>query len=237
MLRARALTRIYHLGGQEIRALDTLDLDVPEGDYLRVIGASGSGKSTLLNLIGGLDRPTSGSLVGPFGDLSTMSRRQLATWRARQVGMVFQTFNLIPHRTALQNVELGLLFHGVQARERTLRARESLDRVGLGDRLSHRPADLSGGEQQRVALARALVKDPKLLLADEPTGNLDQENAMLVAELLQKLHGSGMTVILVTHDPMLAVDHSRRTLRMSYGRAASLTAVGTDRLPGEATIT
>lgn len=218
MLRARGLTKIYRLGGQQIRALDALDLDVPEGDYLRIVGASGSGKSTLLNLIGGLDRPTSGTILCPLGDLASMSSQDLARWRARHVGMVFQTFNLIPHRSALQNVELGLLFLGVPKHERAIRARASLERVGLGARMSHRPADLSGGEQQRVALARALVKDPRLLLADEPTGNLDKENAALIANLLRDLHNSGMTVILVTHDPLLAAVDACRTIRMSYGR-------------------
>ena len=218
MLRIDDLVRVYHLGGQEIRALDGISLEVREGEYLRVVGASGSGKSTLLNLLAGLDRPTSGRVGTPLGDLGAMSRRELATWRSQHVGMVFQTFNLIGHRTALQNVELGMLFAGVPRRERLARAAATLERLGLADRLHHRPADLSGGEQQRVALARALAKRPRLLLADEPTGNLDQENAEQIASSLAQRNREGITVILVTHDPALATESIHRTVRLSYGR-------------------
>lgn len=218
MLRLAGIHRVYRLGGQEVRALDGVDLDIRAGEYLRIVGASGSGKSTLLNLLGGLDRPTSGRIETPEGDLALAGRRDLSRWRALQVGMVFQTFNLIAHRTALQNVELGLLFSGVERGERLRRARETLVDLGLGDRLDHRPSALSGGEQQRVALARALVKRPGILLADEPTGNLDQENAAAIARTLADLSRSGMTIVLVTHDPTLAAADAHRSVRMSYGR-------------------
>lgn len=219
MLQAEKLTRLYQIGGQEIRALDGVDLRIDAGEYVRILGASGSGKSTLLNLLAGLDRPTSGRITTPAGDLATLSRRELARWRAQSVGMVFQTFNLIPHRTALQNVELALLFAGIPRAEREARAREWLVRVGLGARLAHRPSDLSGGEQQRVALARALVKQPRLLLADEPTGNLDRDNATAIASFLSEASRAGVTVLLVTHDAELAAGDVHRTIRMHYGAA------------------
>jgi putative ABC transport system ATP-binding protein len=228
MLRIRELTKIYEFGHQEIRALDGVDLDVQPGEFLRVIGASGSGKSTLLNLVAGLDTPTSGRIETPDGVLAQMSSRELAAYRARRVGMVFQSFNLIPHRTALQNVELALLFTGVARAERTRRATETLVRLGLADRLAHRPADLSGGEQQRVALARALAKQPDMLLADEPTGNLDRDTSASIAQLFDELNRRGLTILLVTHDLELAAQSAHRTLRMSYGRVA-----GEDRgIPG-----
>jgi putative ABC transport system ATP-binding protein len=234
MLRIENLSRIYRLGGQEIRAVDGVSMEVREGEYLRVVGASGSGKSTLLNLLAGLDHPTAGRVDTPLGDLGAMSRSELARWRSEQIGMVFQTFNLIAHRTALQNVELGMLFAGVPRRERISRATVMLEQLGLADRLNHRPADLSGGEQQRVALARALVKRPRLLLADEPTGNLDHENADQIAESLAARNREGITVILVTHDAELASADVHRTIRLSYGRIAEETVhreppVGDDR--------
>ncbi|MBD3162812.1 MAG: ATP-binding cassette domain-containing protein [Candidatus Eisenbacteria bacterium] len=218
MLRTHQLRRVYRLGGAEIRALDGVDLEIRDGEYLRVIGSSGSGKSTLLNLLAGLDRPTEGRIETPAGDLGRLSRKELAAWRSRQIGMVFQTFNLIPHRTALQNVELGMLFAGLERRERIRRATEMLEQLGLAGRLNHRPADLSGGEQQRVALARAMAKGPRLLLADEPTGNLDRENAEATAGFLREMSGRGVTIVLVTHDAGLATDDVHRTVRMDYGR-------------------
>ncbi len=237
MIRAIGLTRIYRLGGQEIRAVDGVDLHVREGEYLRVVGASGSGKSTLLCLLAGLDTPSAGRIETSLGDLAGLSRRDLALWRSEHVGMVFQSFNLIPHRTALQNVELGMLFHGAPRRERTRRAREVLEQLGLGDRMHHRPPSLSGGEQQRVALARALVKRPRILFADEPTGNLDQENAGQLAHALMERNRSGITIVLVTHDPTLAAHEAHRTIRMHYGRIAEETPVraapeGRDAPPG-----
>jgi putative ABC transport system ATP-binding protein len=218
LIRAIGLARIYRLGGQEIRAVDGVDLEVREGEYLRVIGASGSGKSTLLCLLAGLDSPTAGRIETPLGDLATLSRHELAVWRAEHVGMVFQSFNLIPHRTALQNVELGMLFYRIPREERTRRARAALDEIGLGSRMHHRPSNLSGGEQQRVALARALVKGPRILFADEPTGNLDQANADQLAHTLAERNKAGISIVLVTHDPALAAEDADRTVRMHYGR-------------------
>jgi putative ABC transport system ATP-binding protein len=218
LLRVVGLHRIYELGGQQIRALDGVDLRLQRGEYLRVVGPSGSGKSTLLNLMAGLDRPTSGTITTQAGVLSQLPSRDLAAYRARQVGIVFQSFNLISHRSALQNVELGLLFLGVPREERLARARATLERLGLGDRCDHRPADLSGGEQQRVALARALIKDPPLLLADEPTGNLDRGISEGIARLFAELNRRGLTIVLVTHDPDLAATDADRTLRMDYGK-------------------
>jgi putative ABC transport system ATP-binding protein len=223
VIRTFDLHRVYHLGGQEVRALDGVDLEIGRGEYVRTIGASGSGKSTLLNLLAGLDRATAGRIETPMGDLSSLSRRELAWWRSRHVGMVFQSFNLVAHRTALQNVELALLFNRVPRGERRKRALAQLELLGLADRVHHRPADLSGGEQQRVALARALVKDPELLLADEPTGNLDQENATQMARVLADLNRGGMTIVLVTHDPALAAEDAHRTIRMNYGKVAGET--------------
>jgi putative ABC transport system ATP-binding protein len=224
MLRARGLTRVYRLGGQEIRALDGVDLDLRQGEYLRVVGASGSGKSTLLNLLAGLDTPSAGRIETAGGVLSEMTPRRLAAYRAHVVGMVFQTFNLIPHLTALQDVELGMLFLDLPRRERRRRALAMLERLGLGGRVHHRPRDLSGGEQQRVALARALAKGPSLLLADEPTGNLDQTTSGEIAHLLAGLNAEGLTVVLVTHNLALAAHDAHRTLEMCYGRIERETA-------------
>ncbi len=218
MLQTRDLKKIYQMGGQEIRALDGVNLTVQKGEYLRVVGASGSGKSTLLNLLAGLDTPTEGRIESADGILSDMSPRELAAYRARRVGMVFQAFNLIPYRTALQNVSLGMLFLDETAAERDERAKDMLVTLGLGDRLTHRPADLSGGEQQRVVLARALAKKPTLLLADEPTGNLDQQTSADIAALLAQQNKAGLTIVLVTHDLGLAEDHAHRTLTMNYGK-------------------
>lgn len=223
LIRAVGLSKIYRLGGQEIRALDGVDLTLHAGEYVRLVGPSGSGKSTLLNLIAGLDAPTSGSIVTPDGVLSEMSSRELAAYRARRVGMVFQSFHLIPHRTALQNVELGMLFLGLPRAMRVRRAHEVLARLGLGARCEHHPADLSGGEQQRVSLARALAKEPAVLLADEPTGNLDRAISGEIAELFADLNRRGLAIVLVTHDPELAARDCHLTLRMDYGRIVSAT--------------
>ena len=218
LIRTRDLARHYRRGPDVVRALDGVDLDVGRGEFVALVGASGSGKSTLLNLLAGLDTPTAGHVSFGGVRLDELGRRELAAYRARRVGVVFQAFNLLPHRSAQQNVEAALLFDGTPRGERPRRARAMLERLGLGDRAGHRPADLSGGEQQRVALARALVKDPEVLLADEPTGNLDRDNALAIASLLTDLNGRGLTVVLVTHDADLAGRTAGRTVRLEYGK-------------------
>lgn len=215
---AHNLSRAYRRGPNEVRALDGVDLSIARGESVGVIGASGSGKSTLLNLLAGLDTPTSGTITVGDQDLTTISRRELAAYRAQHVGIIFQSFNLLPHQSALKNVETALLFTDVPREERQQRAQELLARLGMADRLDHRPADLSGGEQQRVAIARALVKQPDLILADEPTGNLDEENSNFVADLLTSLNRDGLTVVIVTHDRRFAQRTAQRSLHMVYGR-------------------
>ena len=212
------LCRYYRRGPHEVRALDRVSLAIARGEFVAVVGASGSGKSTLLALLAGLDTPTSGQIEVGGRQLATMSRKDLAGYRASRVGMIFQSFNLIPHRTALQNVELALYFDGTPWHERTGKARATLESLNLGDRLDHRPADLSGGEQQRVAIARALVKKPDILLADEPTGNLDYDHTRQIAGILTELNKQGITVIMVTHDQELAGQCAHRTMRLVYGR-------------------
>jgi len=211
------LCRYYRRGPQEVRALDGVILAVERGEFLGIVGSSGSGKSTLLNLLAGLDTPTSGLVEFEQVPLTSMSRRQLAAYRAHKVGMVFQSFNLISHYTALQNVETALYFNGSSPKDRHRLAAAVLDRLGLDDRMTHRPADLSGGEQQRVAVARAIVKKPEILFADEPTGNLDYENAQQIASLLSSLNRDGLTIVMVTHNLEMAQQIADRTIRMQYG--------------------
>lgn len=212
------LCRYYRRGPHEVRAVDGVSLSIKGGEFLAIVGASGSGKSTMLCLLAGLDTPTSGQIEVDGTVLSGFSKRELAAYRARKVGMVFQSFNLIAHHTALRNVELALLFNDTQAKQRRLLAAEILERLGLGNRLDHRPADLSGGEQQRVALARALVKKPEILFADEPTGNLDHVNSDQIGDLLAELNRQGLTVIMATHDLSMARRYAHRTVRMDYGK-------------------
>lgn len=212
------VSRYYQRAHHEVRAVDRVTLSIGQGEFLAVTGASGSGKSTLLNLLAGLDTPTSGHVEVEGQGLAQLSRRELAAYRARKVGIVFQSFNLLSQHTALRNVEIALYFDDTPRNRRHERAVTALERVGLGDRLNHRPLDLSGGEQQRVAIARALVKRPEVLFADEPTGNLDQENANGIASILTELNGEGMTVVLVTHDVDIANRHAARVLHMHYGR-------------------
>jgi putative ABC transport system ATP-binding protein len=216
-LRTIDLCRYYRRGPQEVRALDGVILVVERGEFLGIVGSSGSGKSTLLNLLAGLDTPTSGLVEFEKVPLTSMSRRQLAAYRAYKVGMVFQSFNLISHYTALQNVETALYFNGSSPKDRHRLAAAVLDRLGLDDRMTHRPADLSGGEQQRVAVARAIVKKPEILFADEPTGNLDYENAQQIASLLSSLNRDGLTIVMVTHNLEMAQQIADRTIRMQYG--------------------
>ncbi|MBN2170635.1 MAG: ABC transporter ATP-binding protein [Candidatus Krumholzibacteriota bacterium] len=223
-LQARSLRRVYRRGPSEVRAVDGVDLDVARGEFLAIVGASGSGKSTLLNLLAGLDSPTGGSIRVAGQELTALDRRARASYRARRVGMVFQTFNLLVHHTALENVELALAFNGAPRRDRRARARAILARLGLVDRLDHWPGGLSGGEQQRVAIARALVKEPEVLFADEPTGNLDEDNSLQIAALLGEFNARGLTVLMVTHDLALARGSARRLVRMHYGRLAEAPA-------------
>ncbi|MCH9032628.1 MAG: ABC transporter ATP-binding protein, partial [candidate division Zixibacteria bacterium] len=203
---------------QEIRALDGVELEIKKGEFLGVVGSSGSGKSTLLNLLAGLDTPTSGEIEVGASSLGSMSRRELAAYRATQIGMVFQAFNLLPYKTARENVELALFFNNSPKSTRRKRAEQILERLGLADRMDHKPSDLSGGEQQRVAIARALVKEPLALLADEPTGNLDFDNALQIAGLLTELNHNGLTVVIVTHNLKLAEEYCHRIIRLDYGK-------------------
>ena len=219
LIRADRVTRRYLMGESVVTALDALDLAIDAGDRVAVLGRSGSGKSTLLHLLGGLDRPTSGDIRVGGRALAELSNDELARYRRETVGFIFQFFNLVPSMTAEQNVELPMMLAGVARGERRRRAGELLDRVGLSARRGHRPSELSGGEQQRVSIARALVHDPPLLLADEPTGNLDSRTA---AEILDVVRGlEGKTVLLVTHDRALAQVFARRTIELQDGRKVS----------------
>jgi ABC-type lipoprotein export system ATPase subunit len=218
-IETRDLRRHYTMGATEIRAVDGVSLTVAAGEFVALLGASGSGKSSLLNLIAGLDRPTSGTITVDGADLGALSRRDLARYRLRTVGMVFQAFNLIPTMTLVENVELPMRFAEVDRAQRDSLAREALDRVGLAGRAAHRPSEMSGGEQQRAALARALVNKPRLLLADEPTGNLDSKTGTEIMDLIQSLNRSlGMTVVLVTHERALADRYARRLLFLADGK-------------------
>jgi putative ABC transport system ATP-binding protein len=231
-LRAENLTRHYQMGESVIRAVDGVTLEVAKGEFAAMLGSSGSGKSSLLNLIAGLDRPTSGTVTVDGSDLAQLSREQLARYRRHTVGIVFQAFNLIPTMSVAENVELPLRFAEVPAEERRRLANESLERVGLAARLRHRPTELSGGEQQRVALARALVNRPKLLLADEPTGNLDSKTGKEILDLIQQLNRqNGITVIMVTHERELADRYATRQIFLGDGKviADKRKAAGGDR--------
>jgi putative ABC transport system ATP-binding protein len=210
------------MGSATIRAVDGVSLDVPAGDFVALLGPSGSGKSSLLNLIAGLDSPTSGIVVSGGKDLARLSREELAQYRRYTVGMVFQAFNLIPRMSVLENVELPLRFAEVERAKRNDMARGALERVGLGARLRHRPIELSGGEQQRVALARALVNRPSILLADEPTGNLDSRTGTEIMNLIQELNSSScMTVVLVTHEQPLAEKYAKRLVSLADGKVVA----------------
>jgi putative ABC transport system ATP-binding protein len=206
---AEDLNKVYQLGDVELRALDHVNLKVERGEFLCIMGASGSGKSTLMNILGCLDRPTSGRYVLDGRDVSRLGRSDLAEVRNRTLGFVFQSFNLLSRTSALENVELPLVYAGVSHRERAMRATAALERVGLGDRLLHFPSQLSGGQQQRVAIARAIVNQPKIMLADEPTGNLDSKTSDSVMALFQELGRAGLTIVYVTHDPDVALCASR----------------------------
>jgi len=218
LIECRGLTRAYRKGGTEIRPLEGLDLDVEESTFLALMGPSGSGKTTLLNLIAGIDRPTAGTLRVDGTELSSLSRSKLAAWRAEYVGYIFQLYNLVPVLTAYENVELPLLLHKLSAKQRHEKVALALDLVGLSDRHDHYPRQLSGGQEQRVAIARAIVADPRIIVADEPTGDLDAASAASVMRLLQRLHQElGRTLIMVTHDPKTAA-YADRILHLEKGR-------------------
>ncbi len=218
ILRLEGVTRNYPLGKTVVHALRGIDLIVRKGEVLAVMGPSGSGKSTLLHILGALDTPDSGRALIDGTDLKRLSERQLTQLRGRRIGFVFQTFNLIATLSAQMNVELPMIFQGIPKGERAKRAHELLERVGLGDRVTHRPNELSGGERQRVAIARALANDPEIILADEPTGNLDSESGASILELLQRLsREDGKTVIIVTHDPE-AASIADRIVRLRDGK-------------------
>ncbi|MBS5481465.1 MAG: ABC transporter ATP-binding protein [Clostridiales bacterium] len=209
MIRLEHISKIYHPGENEIRALSDVSLTIHKGEFVAIVGQSGSGKSTLMNLLGCLDTPSEGAYILEGSDVSTLSDHQLSAIRNRQIGFIFQGFNLIPSLTALENVELPLIYRGIGREERRRTARESLERVGLGNRIRHRPAEMSGGQQQRVAIARAIAAHPPILLADEPTGNLDSASGADVMEILRSLNRDGHTVILITHDSGIAATIDR----------------------------
>ncbi|HEX7672028.1 MAG TPA: ABC transporter ATP-binding protein [Polyangiaceae bacterium] len=217
---AEALTKTYVLGGDVLHALDAVSLTVAAGEFVAIMGASGSGKSTLMNVLGCLDRPTSGRYVLAGRDVSTLTRGQLAEVRNQLLGFVFQNFNLLPRTSAIENVELPLVYAGIPRAQRKELAAAALERVGLGDRLHHHPSQLSGGQQQRVAIARSIVNRPRIVLADEPTGNLDSRTSASIMALFQELWTGGLTVLYVTHEPDVA-EYASRVLVVRDGRLLS----------------
>jgi putative ABC transport system ATP-binding protein len=220
-LRTERVTRQYQMGSALIRAVDEVSLQVGAAEFVALLGSSGSGKSTLLNLMAGLDRPTSGAIFAHDRNLSELNPIELARYRSRTVGMVFQAFNLLPRMTLEENVELPLRLAEVERGERAGRVRDALERVRLEKRLSHRPSELSGGEQQRAALARALVNRPTILLADEPTGNLDSATGIEIMNLLREINQSGVTIVMVTHERPLAEKFSHRIVELADGKLVS----------------
>jgi putative ABC transport system ATP-binding protein len=214
------LGKTYQMGEETIKALDSVDLEVRRGEYVAFMGPSGSGKSTLMNLVGALDTPTRGEYILNGHDVSRMSESDLASVRNKEIGFVFQTFNLLPRYSAIENVALPLVYAGLPKAERLKKARASLEAVGLGNRASHRPNELSGGQRQRVAIARALVNNPSIILADEPTGNLDSKTSHDIMALFRELNERGNTIIMVTHEEDIAA-YARRIIRLRDGRVES----------------
>lgn len=220
LIRVRNLKKIYNPGENEVRALDDVSLDIGTGEFVAIIGQSGSGKSTFMNMLGCLDVPTSGHYFLNGRDVSVLSDDELSEIRNQEIGFIFQGFNLIPNLTALENVELPLIYRNVPAAERRRLSEESLIKVGLEQRMDHKPSEMSGGQQQRVAIARALAAAPPLILADEPTGNLDSKSSREIMEILRNLHTEGRTVILITHDDKIA-QSARRIIRIMDGKIES----------------
>jgi putative ABC transport system ATP-binding protein len=216
MIKIENVTKVYQMGEMEVHALRGVSLQIEPGDFLTIMGPSGSGKSTLMNVLGCLDSPTEGSYLLQDQDVSHLSDTQLARVRNKEIGFVFQQFNLLPRTSALRQVELPLMYAGLSARERHQRAKAALEAVGLGDRMGHKPDELSGGQQQRVAIARALVTEPSIIMADEPTGNLDTKSGDEILRIFQQLNERGITIIFVTHDPEIA-EYSRRTIHIRDG--------------------
>jgi putative ABC transport system ATP-binding protein len=233
LIEIQDITKVYQMGDVAVHALRGVTLRVGEGELLSIMGPSGSGKSTMMNVLGCLDQPTSGEYYLGGVDVSELDDDALAEIRNRRIGFVFQTFNLLPRTTALQNVELPLIYRGLGGRERKRRVVEALEMVGLGERIEHRPNELSGGQQQRVAIARALVAQPDIILADEPTGNLDSRSGAEITGIFQRLNAeTGITVIFVTHDPEIA-DHTRRIVRLLDGKIVADEAVAQPRAAEE----
>ncbi len=220
LIELEEVSKIYDMGEVQVPALRGVSVTVMSGEFVAIMGASGSGKSTMMNIVGCLDRPTSGHYRLAGRDVSQASREELATVRNRTIGFVFQSFNLLSRTSALENVELPLLYAGTAGADRSQRAKRALERVGLGDRMSHHPNQLSGGQQQRVAIARALVSEPKVILADEPTGNLDSKTGVEVMALFQELWRAGITLVVVTHEPDVA-EYASRVIQMKDGLVRS----------------
>ncbi|WP_286760389.1 ABC transporter ATP-binding protein [Salegentibacter sp. UBA1130] len=220
VIEIRQITRDFPLGNEVVKVLKGIDLDIDRGEYVAIMGPSGSGKSTLMNLLGCLDTPTSGTYILNGKDASQMGDDELAEIRNKEIGFVFQTFNLLPRTTALENVALPMIYAGYNKADRKKRAEEVLINVGLGDRMDHKPNQLSGGQRQRVAVGRALVNKPSIILADEPTGNLDSKTSLEIMNLFDEIHAAGNTVILVTHEEEVA-DHAHRVIRLRDGMVES----------------